>query len=496
MAVEGWNLRIRWVENEKRTVLVHSHKCRNSRYDKWLEISKRLFMKLPFRLQFLLAPTITVIILFLLVAYTLVELSKIYDVNEGNKNWEVITDKMQITVASISRLATIARDIAGEKNIADDEQYFRYLEQTNIVYDNLFDPTLNALLPDTLIAKIKPLEAILHVPERADPQIIVASLNDLLPDLEYQYKLFVAQRRSVFIDSHRKIVSISIRMTIVLLATLTMCIALASIISVWGFRVTKNRLRQLAQISYSVCSDGNSIAINDNGEIDEIDELATCLSKMTQRVNGYTDIKHVLEGVENERRRIAMDVHDGVLSDLTAINRKLKAIVSADAADDKLESVREDVNDVIQHLRQTIDDLHPQVLETLGLEASVKSFLQRRSIVGEFPKFHFEFVNELENALSMQQKLALFRIVCEAINNSVNHSNGDQVEVSLRRVADQLVVSVEDNGKGISENEVNGGHGFANIKERAKIIFAKVSWRHSRFSSGTLFELNMPLLEK
>lgn len=450
-------------------------------------------MKLPFRYQFLLAPAITVLILILLVAYTLIELSKIYAVNEKTKNWEVLTDRVQIAIASINRLSQVVSEMPLEQRSPDNDQYFRYLEQANIVYDTLFEPELHAQLPASLSADIEKYESLLREPERESPQLIVESINSLLPALEYQYKLFVAQRRSNFIDSHRQIVAISIRMTIILLGGLLLCIALAIGFTIWGLRVTRHRLSQLTHRAHSVSTNSEANINNRSLVKDELDDLAICLANMTQRVLSIVSAENILRGAENERRRIAMDMHDGVLADLTAINRKLHHLQDSTSTNQTLLPISNDVNAVIDALRRTIDDLHPQVLDTLGLEASLRSLLDRRRSVAAFPEFHLEFSGELENSLSMEQKLALFRIIGEAISNAVNHSACERIEISLRRVGGQLIVTVEDNGVGINEAEIANGHGFANIKERAQFIGASVQWRHSRFSSGTCFELTMLL---
>ena len=450
-------------------------------------------MKLPFRYQFLLAPAITVLILIMLVAYTLIELSKIYAVNEKTKNWEVLTDRVQIAIASIHRLSQVVSEMPADQSSSDNDQYFRYLEQANIVYDTLFEPELHVQLPASLSADIKQYESLLREPERESPQLIVESINKLLPPLEYQYKLFVAQRRSNFIDSHRQIVAISIRMTVILLGGLLLCIALAIGFTFWGLAVTRQRLSQLTHRAHSV-STSNEAQVNDPLVVkDELDDLAICLADMTQRVLSVVSAENVLRGAENERRRIAMDMHDGVLADLTAINRQLQHLENSTPANKTLLPISKDVNAVIDGLRRTIDDLHPQVLDTLGLEASLRSLLDRRRSVAGFPEFHFEFSGDLENSLSMEQKLALFRIIGEAISNAVNHSACERIEIGLRRVGSQLIVTVEDNGVGLNDADIANGHGFANIKERAQFIGATVQWRHSRFSSGTCFELTMSL---
>jgi signal transduction histidine kinase len=94
-------------------------------------------------------------------------------------------------------------------------------------------------------------------------------------------------------------------------------------------------------------------------------------------------------------------------------------------------------------------------------------------------------------------QVTIYRIVVEANNNALSHAHATQLEVGMTVRSDALVVAVEDNGKGfefVAQLPTNsGGRGLHNIQERARAIGAEVSWRSSRFSSGTRFELIFPL---
>jgi len=82
----------------------------------------------------------------------------------------------------------------------------------------------------------------------------------------------------------------------------------------------------------------------------------------------------------------------------------------------------------------------------------------------------------------------------------LHHAHASQLEVAMTLRGKALVVAVEDNGRGFEHTPqlptASGGRGLHNIQERARAIGAQVSWRNSRFSSGTRFELLLPLKEK
>jgi len=453
-------------------------------------------MKLPFRYQFILAPFIIVALLACLVAYTLFELSTINKNNDVIRQWEILIDRIQTAMVSANRLKSVMGELSASSDIQQNEYFFTYLEQASVLSDSLLDPTLLEQVPLEFYTQIKNSEQMLREPVRSDPAAFSLFITALLPTLEYQYKIFSAQRRTAFIDNHNTLVFISTRMTTILLTGLTLCIVLASVLAFWGFAVTRQRLKHLTQRAHSICVGDNLPLPAPAAVRDELDELEIFLANMTTRLLNVVSVENVLRGAESERRRIAMDMHDGVLADLTAINRRLDNFNSDSVTQDKIKSLRSDVDGIIEHLRNTIDDLHPQVLETLGLEASLRSYLERHSAVANFPSYHFECEQSIEDCLPIDQKINLFRIVTEVINNVIKHARCERFEVCLRLISQQLVVTVEDNGVGMPVNLKNTGHGHANVAQRARLIGAAVQWRSSRFSSGACFALILPIQPK
>ena len=452
-------------------------------------------MKLSFSYQFILAPFVTVIILAGLVAYTLFELANINRENDIARQREILTDSIQGAIVSATRLDKVIHALQSTQEIEQDDLFFSYLEQSRILSDSLLNPNLLGQVPTELQQQMKRTIALLREPERTKPDAIRLSLSALQPALEYQYKIFAAHRRTTYIENHHSLVAISSRMTTILLACLIVCIVLASGLAFWGLSVNRRRLKHLTQRARVVCiSDASPLStpVTTSAQ-DELDDLEICLANMTNRLLNTISVKNVLHGVEKERRRIAMDMHDGVLADLTAINRRLDSLNNTPIAQEKITTLRAEVDDIINDLRCTIDDLHPQVLETLGLDSALHSFLTRHSDTAGFPNYHFEFDDKIENSIPIELKLNLFRIVTEAVTNVIKHARSNRLEVSLRIIIQQLILTVEDNGIGLPEKFERSGHGCANMTERAHLIGATVQWRTSRFATGTCFELTLPL---
>lgn len=235
---------------------------------------------------------------------------------------------------------------------------------------------------------------------------------------------------------------------------------------------------------------------------DELDGLTVSINRMTEQLIRVVAAEKLLEGAEDERRRIAMDIHDQTLADLASVRRgieRLGANASCQgfcAAD--VQTIETDLQRAITNLRAVMDDLHPQTLDILGLPAAIEAHLERLAERGEVPEFHFLAglgVSELR--LPRLTLVTLYRIAVEAIHNVERHAVATRLEVGLERRGDALLLAVEDNGRGFDfaprRPGQAGGRGLYNIRERARAIGAEVNWGPARFSSGTRFELLLPL---
>lgn len=454
-------------------------------------------MRLPFRYQFVLAPVIIAILLALLVAYTFVELAGINRANDATRRWEVVTDRIQVAIAGAIRLKQITQKLSSIKDLKEHDDYFDYVEKTERLSNNLVNQYLLHYVSANLAKLLKENAQLLKEPDKTQAKVINISLSRLIPPLEHQYKLFASKRRTAYMNNHHSLLAINSRMTTVLLTVLLLCIVLAVGVGLWSLKVMRSRLRAIAENASEICVEQGSNFKESNKIVDELDELEAVLRSITNNLVNSAGAEKLLTGAENERRRIAMDMHDGVLVDLTAINRNLDNLGQAPRADSKeqemIEQLRSEVDQVINNLRCTIDDLHPQALEILGLEAALRSFLTRHSDLKGFPNCHLEYDSFVEKSIRDFDRINLFRIAIEAINNALKHAQCDRIDISVRHISNRVLVTVEDNGIGLSEVSNNNlaGHGLANIRERAKMMGAIVVWRSSRFSTGTCFELTL-----
>jgi len=204
------------------------------------------------------------------------------------------------------------------------------------------------------------------------------------------------------------------------------------------------------------------------------------------------------ERYQEANRRIAMDLHDQTLADLSSILRELQTLANQNnpSCQTQARSMEKNLSRAISNLRDIMNNLHPQTLDILGLGAALEAELEHLAAAPNFPEYHYQYDARLDKIkLSRLQQLSLYRIGIEALHNVIKHANASRLEICVELRTTQLILSVEDNGCGFvaPAPKRSGGRGLNNQRERAKAIGAQIEWRASRFSSGTRFELILPI---
>lgn len=189
----------------------------------------------------------------------------------------------------------------------------------------------------------------------------------------------------------------------------------------------------------------------------------------------------LLQNTEEERSRIAGELHDSVNHDLLTIKNNLingKTIVA------------DDVSHVIEEVRNISKNLHPAVFETIGLQASIESLCERISEVGLFTTCDIEYTQKLPK----NKELQLYRIIQEALNNTMKHGKAYAAKVILTSEKNALHLEVKDNGTGFNVNEQlknPKSFGLQSILQRAKAIAAKININST--NDGTVILLKIPI---
>ncbi|HKS38576.1 MAG TPA: PAS domain S-box protein [Verrucomicrobiae bacterium] len=204
---------------------------------------------------------------------------------------------------------------------------------------------------------------------------------------------------------------------------------------------------------------------------------------------------------EEERTRIAREVHDelgqaltGLKMDLAWMEKKLSETPNPSAVRrlrERIKAMPELVDSIISTVRKIATELRPGVLDDLGLEAAIEwqihDFQSRTGIKCEFTS------NLKDIPLDRERATAVFRIFQETLTNIVRHAQATQVDIRLERRGSELVLEVQDDGRGLSGRELSGGKslGLLGMRERAMMLDGVVSIVGRR-GKGTMVGLHIP----
>jgi signal transduction histidine kinase len=203
-----------------------------------------------------------------------------------------------------------------------------------------------------------------------------------------------------------------------------------------------------------------------------------------------------LNAAEEERRRIARELHDetaqalaAVLMNLTVLQKRL----GEDPATNEVAVLRGRVTEIVEGVRRIARGLRPPELEDVGLAAALRSFVRERFE----PGLVAIDLDGSETRLSPEQGLVVYRIAQEALANAVRHSKADRVRIAMHESSDrsEVVLEVEDDGVGFDLEkpvEPGAGLGLIGMEERAQIAGGRLEFE-TRPGAGTKVRVWIPV---
>jgi signal transduction histidine kinase len=230
-------------------------------------------------------------------------------------------------------------------------------------------------------------------------------------------------------------------------------------------------------------------------------EHAWLYEELGERERALQDLVGKLLGAqEEERRRVAYEVHDGLAQVAVAAHQNLQAFARRHAPDTErgrreLKQILEQVRATVSDARRIIANLRPTALDDLGLAAALSLEVEHLREVG----YQIDYEEDLrDQRLPNRVEIALFRIAQEALTNVRKHSQTQRVRIRLGRNDNHAYLEVQDYGLGIDPTRISVGSGpgervgLAGMRERAGMLDGELEIR-SRPGDGTTIVVTVPV---
>jgi signal transduction histidine kinase len=191
---------------------------------------------------------------------------------------------------------------------------------------------------------------------------------------------------------------------------------------------------------------------------------------------------------ERERKRIATDLHDGIGASLSSIKIQIADALSVfdENASPRGKEINDNMNDVIDEIKRIVYDLHPPGLERYGLQAGLKTLVDRLNKTGDINVI-FDYYGKREVVKPVS--ITIFRILQELINNTLKHARASEIRIHINEFDDEINIMYEDNGIGMVGSRFTG-LGMHSIESRVRSLDGRMSWESNH--KGTFYNFDIP----
>lgn len=180
-------------------------------------------------------------------------------------------------------------------------------------------------------------------------------------------------------------------------------------------------------------------------------------------------INAMLQGVEEERTRIARDLHDGVGNQLTSLKMAVGSIINQIPAYSKeWTGFSQMVDETQREVRSIAHNMMPISLQKLGLPVAIKELCRRQNL-GAGPLFSFESSGEYR-PMTKEDEVVIYRIVQEVVQNILNHAQATEAVIEIKNTENAMHLEIRDNGIGWDSQQKSYGIGLSNISSRVEYL--------------------------
>jgi PAS domain S-box-containing protein len=221
--------------------------------------------------------------------------------------------------------------------------------------------------------------------------------------------------------------------------------------------------------------------------------FAEDITRRKQTEQALLDVSRTLiESQERERTRIARDLHDDINQQLALLALELEELqLNPSNVESRAAQLRARTIGISSDVQALSRELHPSKLQYLGVIRGISGWCHE---FAERQRMEIDFKADAVSTLSFEVGLCLFRVLQEAVHNSVKHSGTKRVEVQLKEHANEVHLTIEDRGKGFDIEEARQGRGLGltSMQERVRLANGTIEIQSSP-SSGTAIRVRLPI---
>jgi two-component system, NarL family, sensor histidine kinase UhpB len=278
---------------------------------------------------------------------------------------------------------------------------------------------------------------------------------------------------------------------IVVLAVAVLVLAIDVVLQRRRFAPLENLIEEMEKVDLGRPGPTLPPSIDGVGETEEVARIELAFLRMMRRLEAERRRagSAALRAQEEERARVARDLHDEVNQSLTGLLLRLEA--AREAAPPELEGELEETkslaNQAMRELLSLARQLRPTALDDLGLTAAIAGQVEQVSRPGVAAGLVTD--GDFSDPDSDVQ-LVVYRVAQEALSNAARHSGAGRIGVELRRLQDGVELDVNDDGRGFAFDDSEGGLGIAGMRERALLLGGELTIE-SRPGQGTNVRLRV-----
>ncbi|MEW4923085.1 sensor histidine kinase [Algibacter sp. 2305UL17-15] len=210
-----------------------------------------------------------------------------------------------------------------------------------------------------------------------------------------------------------------------------------------------------------------------------------------KREHQIKTLEALIEGEENERFRIARELHDGVNGDLSAIKYKLSSLLEMN--NKVIKEAIAMIDDSCKQVRAISHNLVPPSLKNFNLVEVTETYCNKLNSINPSVEIVFQHLGE-DITISKKAEINSFRIIQELVTNSLKHADASKITVQISNRNNSVQITVEDDGKGFDKDEATvNGIGLSNVQSRIDYLNAEVDFISNE--SGTSYTLDIDITQ-